>query len=262
MSDVEGVAHEATADDVANADKAQVEQTEDGQPQGDGQTPEAEGEQPDDEGSKSESQKRRERRKAEIQRLRQSEAEARARAYRLVAAAKGEREPKRDDFDDPDEYIAAKAAWNGSQAVTRREQEAAQEELQRIEREQQHAVYGGWVEQVEEARSRYQDFDKVVFDQTAPISEGLASLLMTSDMGADIAYHLASNRAEAKRLSELPPVEAAREIGRLEARLTTPQPKSETAAPPPPRPVSGRGAPERDPAKMSMDEYRKWRLGK
>lgn len=80
----------------------------------------------------------------------------------------------------------------------------------------------------------------------------MADTIRTSDDGAAVAYHLAQNPAEARRIAALNPLAQVREIGKLEARLSAPPPpqtKTVSDAPPPPsqaRGVSGRFAPPPD----------------
>jgi hypothetical protein len=50
-------------------------------------------------------------------------------------------------------------------------------------------------------------------------------------------------------------------LGRIEARIAQPQPRrTATAAPAPVSPVGQAGAPQRDPGKMSYEDYRKARM--
>ena len=262
MSEQDVSALEADPKPVTEADQVEPEQVEAKQGQDeDSQPPKPEGETPEDEGEKSEAAKRRERRKASMERLKANETEALKRLERIKQAATAEAEPSRDDFPDPDDYTAAKAAWFGQQSYVKREQGAAQAELDAIAQMRTAETEAAWQEQVAAARSTYPDWDKVVNDPTVPIAPHVANLIKTSDMGAEVAYHLAANRADAARLSSLHPVDAAREMGRLEATLTAPKPKTQTAAPPPITPVSGRAQPARDPSKMSYADYKKWRNG-
>ena len=73
----------------------------------------------------------------------------------------------------------------------------------------------------------------------------MADAIRTSEVGAAVAYHLASNPEEARRIAGLNPLAAIREIGRLEARFDTkssgPPPKQASDAPPPPPGVRGQG---------------------
>jgi len=88
----------------------------------------------------------------------------------------------------------------------------------------------------------------------------MADVLDLSEQGPQILYHLGKNPEEAMRIARLPPAHAALEIGRLEAKLSLPQAKTVTQAPPPIRPLSGgSGSAIVDPDKMTTTEWRQWR---
>lgn len=68
----------------------------------------------------------------------------------------------------------------------------------------------------------------------APITESMAEIVMDSDISAELAYHLGKNRQVALNLSRLSPLQQAREIGRIEAKLAAkPTPAAVSNAPPP-----------------------------
>jgi len=95
-------------------------------------------------------------------------------------------------------------------------------------------------------------------DPTFPMSQAVVHALVETEAPADVLAHLARNREEAARISRLSPLAVARELGKIEARLSAsaPAPTAPTAAPPPPRPVRGAGAAPPDPSKMSYAEYK------
>lgn len=110
-----------------------------------------------------------------------------------------------------------------------------------------------------EARDRYPDYDAVTRNPSLAISTALLEVLFDSDQGADIAYHLGKNPAEAVRLSALSQREQAKAIGRLEERFSAPKPLPKVA-PAPVSPVGGQASGGvKDPSKMSMAEYVAWR---
>lgn len=111
----------------------------------------------------------------------------------------------------------------------------------------------------EDARERYTDFDTVALNPNIPITPGMAEVIKDSDFGADLAYHLGKNPGEASRIAGLPVHRQAAELGRLEAKLSAP--KSSPKTPPAPvKPVTGVNAGgAKDPSKMTMSEYIKWR---
>lgn len=92
-----------------------------------------------------------------------------------------------------------------------------------------------------------------------------ASLVVDSEVGPQILYHLGKNPEKAARIARQTPVQQAAAIGRLEAEIQAAKPSQKTPtpnitrAPNPPTPTSGRGnTPSVDPNKMSSQEWIEW----
>lgn len=98
-----------------------------------------------------------------------------------------------------------------------------------------------------------------------PISQPMAEAIMDSEISAHVAYYLKNNQDVALKLFQLSGPAAAKEIGRIEERLVTEQakakakPVSQAPSPPPKIEGSDPGNVERDPSKMTDEQYRKWR---
>lgn len=116
-------------------------------------------------------------------------------------------------------YIRDLARYEARAAFAEERQQAqVAEQLQTVEN--QHS------ERVNKAKERYADYDEVVVKGADPdpvtgeakwaCSPLLALGIKTSDFGPDIAYQLASNPEESVRISQLSPLEQAKEFGRLE----------------------------------------------
>lgn len=268
MTDKDESAKAADLEDVRETEEPEGEQ-----PEGEGQeTEDAEKKAAEEEERRKETS--RERREREKERKRQlwrerNEAIARAekaeaRARRIMEAGKGDAPPRESEFSDPIEFAAAKAVWKQSQATAKRDADAVSEEAAEARKQAEEAaarekamVNAAWSEQVHQAKTRYADFEQVAY--AAPISDDVAELVRSSDVGADVAYYLGQHRALAHEISLLPPVEAARAIGRIEASLTTPKPRTETRAPEPIAPVKANSQAGRDPRKMTPREFSRWR---
>ncbi len=109
------------------------------------------------------------------------------------------------------------------------------------------------------ARERFNDYDAITRNPSVPITSTMAEIIRDSDTGPDLAYYLGKNVQEAARIAALPATRQAKELGRLEERITAPKPLPKQ----PPTPVSPVGGTAsggaKDPAKMSMSEYVAWR---
>jgi hypothetical protein len=133
------------------------------------------------------------------------------------------------------------------------------EQAETAEAQARHAADALFQARAEDARERYPDFDQVALNPSIPITPGMAEVIKDSDYGADLAYHLGKNPSEASRIAGLPVHRQAAELGRLEAKLSAPKPTPKTP-PAPVKPVTGVNAGgTKDPAKMTMSEYIKWR---
>ena len=146
--------------------------------------------------------------------------------------------PPADQFETPEAYAEALA-------VKKAEELLAQRELQK----QQAALEEAYADREEEARNKYEDFEQVAYNPQLRVTDVMAETIKASDMGPDLAYWLGSNPKEADRISRLSPLLQAREIGKIEARLSNDPPvKKTTSAPAPISPVTARssGAPSYD----------------
>ena len=223
---------------------------------------------------KSDAQKRRDRRRAQEQRqqeehdtaLRKAD-EAEARLARIKASAQGV-EPKEADFSDIGEYWAAKGAWNYARnAAHGQVSELSVEADQAKAAVANHRAAQSMARQVEfqaeaaDARTRYADFDVTMAVAANPqfVSNALSEMVLMSDQAADLAYHLGKNPQLAVQLSSMPPLMAARELGKIEATLTIAAPKIASKAPPPVNPVRPSGTATKRVEDMSLAEFSAWR---
>lgn len=105
------------------------------------------------------------------------------------------------------------------------------------------------------ARERFADYDAITRNPNVAITPAMAEVIHDSDVGPDVAYHLGKNPAEAARIASLPAHLQAREIGRIEERLSAPKPSRKVPAAPV-QPVSAIAAGGvKDPSAMTMTEY-------
>lgn len=140
--------------------------------------------------------------------------------------------PSLDYFDTPEAYAEALAEKRAHELVQQRE-------LQR----QQSEVREAYAEREEEARSKYDDFEQVAYNPRLPVTEVMAQTIQASEIGPEIAYYLGSNPKEADRIFHMPPLMQAKEIGKIESKLSdNPPVKKSTNAPPPISPVTAKGS--------------------
>jgi len=159
-------------------------------------------------------------------------------------------EPKLEDFDDYGKY---------TDAVVDYKLETKLREQLRMSRQRSEAesVTSKFFEKVNSFKQETPDYDTFVGNPAFVQSPALVEALLTSDMGPQLAYHLAKNLKEVDRLNQMSPVAVAREIGRMEERFTPPKPKNTSQAPNPIKPIGGKDAQKVDKSadEESMEEY-------
>jgi hypothetical protein len=114
-----------------------------------------------------------------------------------------------------------------------------------------------------EVIEKYPDFDEKVTKGAESGSWDCSPLMALgikqSPVGPDVAYHLATNTADASRIAKLSPIEQALEFGRLEGKFmhapkADKQPVTTTSAPPPP-PARARGAGGQFAVQADTDDF-------
>jgi len=143
-----------------------------------------------------------------------------------------------EQFESTEAYAEALAYQKAEELIARRE--AAKQQSQVLE---------SYQEREEAARDKYDDFEQVAYNPKLPITNVMAETIQSSDIGPDLAYYLGSNPKDAERISRMSPLAQAKEIGKIEAKLSSNPPvKKTTSAPAPISPVTARssGAPAYD----------------
>lgn len=109
-----------------------------------------------------------------------------------------------------------------------------------------------------------EDYDSTVRNPRLHITADMAEVIEDSEDGPALAYHLGKNPDVADRIAQLPPKAAARELGKIEARLAVEREAAKAAKEaarisntpaPPPKVGSDAQVEKKDPAQMSDDEW-------
>ena len=174
--------------------------------------------------------------------------------------------PKLEQFNfDEEAYEAALEKYYDAKAELLVEAKLQKREEEKTQRERAKT----WEKRETEFRSKTPDYEEVAYDRSAPINAIMAKLIRESEIGPEVAYYLGKNREIAAGIYELDAVSAAREIGKIEARLSepakppapVPAPKPVSKAPPPPPKIEASDAAPRvsttspDSDSMSDDEW-------
>lgn len=167
--------------------------------------------------------------------------------------------PESSKFNSYEEYLEALADWKAEQKFSEREKKTKEESTNRERVERLQKAASTFEERSEKIREKYEDFDDVVYDENLPVTPAMSEAILDSDIGPEILYHLGTNPKEASRIARLSPFAAAREIGKIELKLSTPQPKKPSNAPDPINPVGGKEKVSTDMEKIPIGEWMKRR---
>lgn len=144
--------------------------------------------------------------------------------------------PHPDQFDEYDEYIDALTDWKMDMRLAKKDQES-QEAKQKSEFEKRMSTH---MERVKEFAQTVNDWDEVM-EEVADLNYSLAfqDIITSSENGPELMYEICKDVEEFERINSLSPMQMAREIGRLESKITkdddSPKQKKKvtTKAPPP-----------------------------
>ena len=184
-------------------------------------------------------QRRKERNRERWQRMREASEEA-ARLRAELARWK----PEPVDYsrvEDPDEALAMRTAAKVRESLAgdvEARASHAEQMAQRALAENVEAIY-------QDGRERMPDFDTVVTDRT-PVHANAVPFIAESERGSEVLYHLGKNPQVALdlyRKFDANPAQALIELGRIEARLSVPAPKTVSKAPRPVPAISGGSSP-------------------
>jgi len=140
--------------------------------------------------------------------------------------------PSADQFESTEAYAEALAVQKAEELLAQREAQKRQAEL-----------LEAYQDREEQAREKYDDYERVALNPKLPITDVMAETIRASDVGPDVAYYLGANPKEAERISRLPPILQAKEIGKIEVKVSSEPPvKKTTSAPAPLNPVAARAS--------------------
>lgn len=224
------------------------------------------------EAEKSEKEKKRNSVQERISEITRQRREAEAKAAELEARLKQyesanpqtEDEPTLADFDyNEAEYVKALRAYNQKQSTLAARQARAEEfkeEVERLKQQTQKATVETFQARSQDFAAEHADYYQTIQSPGFQQSQATIQAVLNSDNGPALAYHLAKNPDLNDNINRMSPVQALMELGRIEAKLTQPVAPKTTSSPPPVKPVGKSATVDKDPDKMTPDEYRRWRL--
>lgn len=179
--------------------------------------------------------------------------------------------PTPDKFTDYNEYVEALADYKAGEKV---DASLKARDTEAEARSKAESFAKSWNERVADAKAKHADYEQVVTSSDVAVKDHVKDAINDSDLGPQVIYHLAKFPDIADALNKMTPLGAAREIGRIEEKLSkAPEPEAEaepaepeaapvrktSAAPPPAKPIaSGRASPP-NLEKAGMEDYVKAR---
>jgi hypothetical protein len=165
--------------------------------------------------------------------------------------------PKSSDFEDYDDFVVAAASWDNAKRLEEKEIKDREREAEnkRLDRQSKmDAVVSAEI-------AKDPDFVKKAYIPVAFVDGGKSKmtfedLVSDSEQLVDLALHFGKHPEDAHRIIRLSPVQAAREIGRLETKLQNKvPPKTKTRAPTPTKTVGGNEQVEKRLEDMTVAEH-------
>jgi hypothetical protein len=170
--------------------------------------------------------------------------------------------PTPENFKTWEEYTEALTDWK----LDQREKAKKADEEKRTSEEQRKAAQSRWNEQVEKGRDEFDDFDEVVVQSKRPASAVVQQFILKSDVGYRVAHELGRDAGLLDKINRLDPIDAVRELSKIEAKHTAAQKAPEekpkvTKAPKPVKPVTGKvkTAPRIDDPNLEFRDYERLR---
>lgn len=157
--------------------------------------------------------------------------------------------PNRIDFDSEEEYEDALFDWRDNQKAPKQ-----QEEKQEVDPTIQETLdsFEAELEELDE------DAAYVVMEEDWPCSKDMTDYIMSSEIRAQLAYHLATHQDIAGKIAKMSPILAARELAKVEGELSSNLKASGSApeTPPPPlEPSKAVSVPIANAEKMSTQQW-------
>jgi len=177
--------------------------------------------------------------------------------------------PKKEDFDDLDDYYEALTDWKIEQKLQVERAETQVDIAKKNEKQAYNETNKLLDTVIEHGEEIYKDFHETVFSDDLVISKEMVECVLLSDIADEIMYYFGKNPEVSAEIAEMSPLRIAKEVGKIEAGLMKekenlkekkPVPiKKVTMAPAPIQTVRTTGAIDKDPSQMSAKEYRAWR---
>ena len=164
---------------------------------------------------------------------RASELEAELRALRATAKPiEAGNAPERSKYATDAEYIEALTDYKAMQALAKREREQA--DARRAA--EQAEISQAWTTRQEQTMARIPDYTEVVGKSELVMPDHVTAAILESEKGPELAYYFALHPKEAQKIMAMRPVQAVKQIAKLEEQLSELDSEPEAKVTPKPKP--------------------------
>lgn len=167
-----------------------------------------------------------------------------------------EGEPDPDDFESHRDYVKAVVKWD--RETSDKENTTKQNDSDARASEEKKVV--SFKEKSKALREKHEDFDDVMESVShIDLGSALRMLLLNSENGHEIGYHLAKNEAELERIAKLDPLAAAVAFGEFKSglKISKAQETNESKTTKAPAPISPVGSKGSAPSSKTLHEVAK-----
>lgn len=145
-------------------------------------------------------------------------------------------------FMDAFEYAEKLADWSARQAIKNKEKQ----DTEAKQNEERNKVVESWKSRQDNFAKETPDYRDMIESSDISVADHIRDAIIESEVGPHLLYHLASNPEVAEKLNGMKPINALREIGKLEAKLEKSKAEEKPAprvskAPEPINPIKGSG---------------------
>jgi hypothetical protein len=176
----------------------------------------------------------------------------------------GTKPPQVNDYENYDDFLEAKITYN----MQVKENARKQEEVKVQRDKEQKSIDSAFYARVAKVQAeKLPDYDEVIRSTPFNVNTGVLQAIKESEIGPEVAYHLAKNPSIIEKIGQMSFASAVREIGKIEAQLSTnnepvkKQTKQVSQAPEPIKTVNASAAPVTvDPDKQSIDDWMSRRI--
>ena len=175
----------------------------------------------------------------------------------------GTKPPQVNDFESYDDFMKESIKYD----LRKEEEQKRAKEHQGKIAERQKEIDRDFYSRVAKVQSeKLPDYDEVIRSASINLSNEVLQAIKESEVGPEVAYHLAKNPEVITKINQMSLPSAVREIGKIEAKLTTVEPvkkqtKQVSQAPEPIKPVNAAASPVTvEPDKMSTEDWMQRRI--